>query len=214
MIDPELAIILIKNMKETFKNESDFKCQKCNSCCKKGMVTIPAIEALWILKEIKANKLLIRPNNHDGCVFLGKDGCQIHEFKPILCQVHGPINTHNDGINKVQALPWAYPGKCIKYNGTQENFLHKQLWESYLLLYVNGAVNLFQDKENFEAEKAITEKGMKSHTGKFYFNSKQQLSTEVFEPAGYKKFMELYFNSLKTGQLQNMVDELERRGMS
>ena len=79
-----------------------FKCQRCNECCKQsGFVYLEAGEADQIAGFLKLDvyqfsekfcdlqdkqKLILKKNLDESCIFLTPEGCSIHPQKPKQCR--------------------------------------------------------------------------------------------------------------------------------
>lgn len=90
------------NLPATEENLESFKCQRCNECCRQpGFVYLRKDEDLKIANYLNLGdrefvdrycelldrrKLVLKKELDESCVFLGSDGCRIHEVKPAQCR--------------------------------------------------------------------------------------------------------------------------------
>ena len=91
-----------KNTNEVLeKIEKEFKCQRCNECCRKpGYVYVSTEEtevmAKFLQKEIRdfmeefcevldRQKIVLKKLPDEACIFLTEQGCSVHLVKPQQC---------------------------------------------------------------------------------------------------------------------------------
>ena len=88
-----------------------YNCLRCNECCHGKLIQVNPYEILKIANrlEISTSEVLstyimtdqpyLRQVENAACIFLGKDGCQIHSHRPTVCRIY-PLGRFKDGENR------------------------------------------------------------------------------------------------------------------
>jgi Fe-S-cluster containining protein len=70
---------------------SSVPCSGCTRCCRGDAIRLlPDEDASQYLTEPHERfpgELMLAHNKNDDCIYLGHDGCTIHERKPVMCRV-------------------------------------------------------------------------------------------------------------------------------
>ncbi len=91
-----------ENAAEFQERLGKFECQRCNQCCKKpGFVYLRTGEENAIAEFLEVSvfdfvnqscelesrrKLVLKKNPDESCIFLTRNGCEIHPVKPQQCR--------------------------------------------------------------------------------------------------------------------------------
>jgi len=102
-----LSVVQEKMTRET---PFSYNCLRCNACCHGKLIQVNPYEILKIANrlEISTSEVLstyimtdqpyLRQVENAACIFLGKDGCQIHSHRPTVCRIY-PLGVRRQNLS-------------------------------------------------------------------------------------------------------------------
>lgn len=98
-----------------------YTCNRCNRCCRDKRIQVNPYEVVrlarnrgistgdFIERHIDTEQMALRKSPDGSCVFLGSEGCTVHEDRPLVCRLYPLGRISRGGREKWVILPDA-PG--------------------------------------------------------------------------------------------------------
>ncbi|MCM4168937.1 hypothetical protein KCTC52924_02638 [Arenibacter antarcticus] len=137
--------LTLKDTTKTRDSVFAYQCHACNKCCHGKGIQVNPYETMRLSSNLGIittefrlkylnGQLLKHKQNSNACIFLGENGCTVHEDRPLVCRLYplGRLRMADGEVSFTELTP--HPNSAGEYgtNSTVDSYLSTQEVQPYL----------------------------------------------------------------------------------